>query len=338
MQARLVVGGLTHRRVMVLCAGLGLGALPGARAGAAAPVDTLTITRDTTRDSVAVVASRPTNAAAGDVAPNDLASTDTVFGRSGKLRARLFGGSSKGLLAFPYLSRALSGKFGQPGIYQVDDPKLGRPLTFISLLPFSEKKAGRIGAYRMGFWPAERGRLRSLAYANPDGFIQVTPENEDTQVSEHFRLRDFLTKDQFTVWPKYLVLREELIDKLELVIAELQRSGVPVRRMAVMSGFRTPQYNAQGVGAGGRARDSRHQYGDAADVFVDNDGDGWMDDLNHDGRVDYRDAQVILSAAERVERAHPDLVGGIGVYRATRAHGPFAHVDVRGRRARWGIL
>jgi hypothetical protein len=63
-----------------------------------------------------------------------------------------------------------------------------------------------------------------------------------------------------------------------------------------------------------------------------------MDDLNRDGRVDHRDAQVILAAAERVERRHPDLTGGVGVYRATRAHGPFAHVDVRGRRARWGSL
>jgi hypothetical protein len=263
---------------------------------------------------------------------------DRVFGRSGKLRARLLGGSAKGLLAFPFLSTYLKGKIDRPGVYKVEDEQLGRPLTFISLLPFSEKKNGRIGAYRMGFWPAERGRFRALTYRNPDGFIEVTPQNQDTPVSDHFRLRDFLTKDQFSVWPKYLVLREELIDKLELVIDELQRSGIAVSRMTVMSGFRTPQYNQRGVGRGGRAQDSRHQYGDAADVFVDNDGDGWMDDLNRDGRVDHRDAQVILAAAERVERRHPDLTGGVGVYRATRAHGPFAHVDVRGRRARWGSL
>jgi hypothetical protein len=90
------------------------------------------------------------------------------------------------------------------------------------------------------------------------------------------------------------------------------------------------------VGAGGRAKDSRHQYGDAADVYVDNDGDDRMDDLNRDGRVDARDARVIAAAVERVEHRHPDLVGGVGLYRAARAHGPFAHVDVRGYRARWG--
>lgn len=54
--------------------------------------------------------------------------------------------------------------------------------------------------------------------------------------------------------------------------------------------------------------------------------------------MNHRDARVILDAAERVERLHPELAGGIGVYRASSAHGPFAHVDVRGWRARWGLI
>ena len=29
--------------------------------------------------------------------------------------------------------------------------------------------------------------MRSAAYENPEGFIRVTPDNEDTPVSEHFR-------------------------------------------------------------------------------------------------------------------------------------------------------
>jgi uncharacterized protein YcbK (DUF882 family) len=105
-----------------------------------------------------------------------------------------------------------------------------------------------------------------------------------------------------------------------------------------MSGFRTPRYNQQGVGSGGRANDSRHQYGDAADVYVVNGARDWMSDLNADGRVDTRDARLLAQAAERVEREHPELVGGIGVYKATSAHGPFVHIDVRGTRARWGEL
>src|SRR5207247_9115871 len=131
--------------------------------------------------------------------------------------------------------------------------------------------------------------------------------------------------------------REELVAKLELVIGQLENSGHLVRHMTVMSGFRTPQYNAHGGETGGRAGLSRHMYGDAADVFVDNDGDGRMDDLNGDGRVDYRDARVIVDAEDRVEAAHPDLAGGGGVYKATREHGPFAHIDARGTRPRWGL-
>ena len=191
-----------------------------------------------------------------------------------------------------------------------------------------------LGDYRMGSWPAER-RDVSAGYANPDGFIRVTPENQDTRISEHFRLRDFLTKDQRSVWPKYLVLQEGLIDKLELVIGALNTRGIMVSRMSVMSGFRTPQYNDKGVGAGGRAQNSRHQYGDAADVYVDNDGSGSMDDLNGDGKVNTRDAQFLARVVDEIEKEHPDLIGGVGVYPATSAHGPFVHVDVRGVKARW---
>jgi uncharacterized protein YcbK (DUF882 family) len=190
--------------------------------------------------------------------------------------------------------------------------------------------------YYLGNWPYERGGTpRAPTYANPAGFIEVTPENADTYVSEHFKLRDFVTKDQPNVWPKYLLLNPKLLDKLELTIQELQAAGHPVKRMTVMSGFRTPNYNLTGGNTQGRANLSRHMYGDAADVFVDNDGNGLMDDLNGDGRVDIRDAEVIGQAVERVEQKNPSLVGGVGVYVASSGHGPFTHIDVRGYRARW---
>jgi hypothetical protein len=267
--------------------------------------------------------------------PTDGGILAALFGRSGKLRARIVAPSR------PLAIGALQRLFGDsvlpsPGVYQVHDSAVS-DFSIISVLPFESRSAsGRIGSYRVGFWPAERRGARSAAYENPAGFIKVTRENQHTAVSEHFELSDFLTHDQQNVWPKYLVLREDLIDKLELVINDLGAHGTKVNRMTVMSGFRTPQYNQRGVGKGGRAQDSRHQFGDAADVFVDNDGNGRMDDLNHDGRIDARDAQVVIDAADRVELAYPDLVGGAGRYRATRAHGPFAHIDARGSRARWG--
>lgn len=211
----------------------------------------------------------------------------------------------------------------------------GDSLVVVALKPLGPQKDARIGGYYVGRWPAGGVAGRAAAYAAPAGFIPVTPENQTTRVSKHFLLRDFLTHDQAQVWPKVLVLRVPLVDKLELISAELERRGLPAR-LHIMSGFRTPQYNAQGVGArGGRAGASRHMYGDAADVFVDANGDGVMDDLDGDGKVTIDDARVLLDVAEGVEARHADLVGGLSAYPANSAHGPFVHVDARGFRARW---
>lgn len=221
-----------------------------------------------------------------------------------------------------------------------------KPISDFSLIteePFNAKTKGRIGLYYIGNWPAERTRTKKVgpgkapatAYANPSGFIEVTPQTEDTYVSEHFRLRDFLTHDQPNVWPKYLVLQLKLVDKLELVLEDLSTHGVDISGVKVMSGFRTPQYNAAGGNTQGRAALSRHMYGDAADIYIDSNHDGIMDDLDHDGHISMNDAKVILAAEERVETAHPELVGGGGIYPAGPGHGPFIHIDTRGYRARW---
>jgi uncharacterized protein YcbK (DUF882 family) len=232
-----------------------------------------------------------------------------------------------------------------PGVWRVvlAVGKALRPVadfSVISMVPFSEKKAGRVGSYMIGSWPSERGakgppRAPADRYANPRGFIEVTAENQNTYISEHFRLRDFLTKNQWNVWPKYLVLHPRLIDKMELVLAELRTLGIDTKGVKVMSGFRTPSYNAGGGNTSGRADLSRHMYGDAADIYIDNDGNGNMDDLDRDGRVTIDDSRFILKAVDRVEAKHPDLIGGTGVYRASAGHGPFIHIDTRGYRARW---
>ena len=284
------------------------------------------------------VAPLATAIAAGAIAspakPMAFAFLDSLVGLSGKLRAR-FVARGTPTLGIPILAQLFGDSALEiPGVHPLVDAS--RSFSLITMLPFSAKQAGRIGSYRLGNWPGERRAPRSAVYANPEGFIEITEANESTYVSDHFRLGDFLTHDQQDTWPKYLVLNERLIDKLELVIQDLNAHGVRVEHLAVMSGFRTPEYNVRGVGEGGRARDSRHQYGDAADVFVDNNGTGRMGDLNHDGRVNAADAKVIRDAVDRVEAAHPELVGGVGVYRGNGVHGPFAHVDARGVRARWG--
>ena len=213
-----------------------------------------------------------------------------------------------------------------------------KPVTnfsVITLKPASAQRGGRIGLYYIGSWPSTRGKNVKARYEAPRGFIEVTRDRQDTQLSDHFRIKDFFPHDQANVWPKYIVVDMKLIDKMELVLAELEKQGIATKGVRVMSGFRTPQYNRSGGDPRGRATLSRHMYGDAADIFIDNNGDGQMDDLNRDGRINLNDARVLLAAANRVEAAHPSLIGGVGVYSGTSAHGPFTHIDTRGYPARW---
>jgi hypothetical protein len=229
---------------------------------------------------------------------------------------------------------------GRPGIWSLA-LRVGnaiKPLadfSVITLRPAAEKRAGRLGLYYIGNWPAARKGKPGVNYEPPSGFIEVTQQNQNTQLSEHFKLRDFLPHDQANVWPKYIVVDMKMIDKDELVLQDLKEHGINPAGVRVMSGFRTPQYNAGGGDPRGRAALSRHMYGDANDIFIDNDGNGQMDDLNHDGRVNIADAKVIQDAVNRVERAHPSLIGGCGIYSGTSAHGPFTHIDTRGYPARW---
>jgi hypothetical protein len=225
---------------------------------------------------------------------------------------------------------------GRPGIWnmlvRIRGAVMEVPsLSVVTLVPTTELRSGRIGQYRIGQWPRGEG-----AYAPPRGFVEVTPENMNLHVSTHFQLKDFLTKGQEGVWPKYVVINPRLLDKLELTIQELERMGHPVENVFVVSGFRTPWYNQHGGNPAGRGALSRHMYGDAADIAIDNTRNGCMDDLNGDGVVDIRDARIIVEAAERVERRYPHLIGGIGIYRPVRgSHCGMVHIDTRGSRARW---
>ena len=278
--------------------------------------------------------------------PRRIASTDSVpvkdsaivvlpqfLGFSGKLRAVQVTPEKVG--ESPELA-AIMEQYGiaQAGIHQVGlFSPAGDSVALIALIPFAAKSGGTFQGYRIGYWPRERKPV--TLYGLPEGFIEVTQENQDVMLSSRFRVSDFLTKDQGTVWPKYLVVQPTLLDKLELIADELERLGKP-STIKVLSGFRTPQYNAKGVCRRcGRAKDSRHMYGDASDIYVDGDGNGRMDDLNGDGRINVADARYLARIADQVEGEHPELTGGIGIYRSTGAHGPFVHVDTRGFVARW---
>ena len=275
----------------------------------------------------------------------------TLLGRSGAIRVAytfpgepldvVFGAPSK--VAYRWRSARGGEEFNGDGMLKapekqgvwnlhVSGSKDPIELALITQVRLSERRGGYLNGYHIGTWPAEHAD-RTGTYAPPQGLIEVTQENQDLHVSAHFQLKHFLTKDQRDKWPKYLALDLRLVDKLELILQELNAMGYDAKKLHVMSGFRTPQYN--GPGGNGRAKFSRHTYGDASDVWVDSDDDGYMDDLNGDGKRDTRDAQIIVEASTRVEAKYPELVGGAGIYKANRAHGPFVHIDARGRPARW---
>ncbi len=190
------------------------------------------------------------------------------------------------------------------------------------MVPFDEVRNGRLNGYRIGTYPAK---------TQPLGFVEATPENIRTKLSPHFELRQFLCK-QPGGFPQYVVLSEALVLKLEGVIGALDRAGHDVDTLSVMSGYRTPFYN-EGIG---NVRDSQHTAGTAADIFVDGSIDGRMDDLDRDGLATRDDAIWLFKLIDGMDRmpAAP-FRGGLGDYGSTGAHGPFIHVDVRGRLARW---
>lgn len=222
---------------------------------------------------------------------------------------------------------------GRPGFYRLAIVRgterhiIGEPMVAV-MVPFKQRVGGMLNGYQIGTYLADR-----LTYHDhPDGFLEVDSTDTDLRVSKHLRLGDFLTHDsQEEVWPKYVALNPRLLDKLELVFATIgararvSQAGEPESTLAVdvHSGFRTPAHNARVLRA---ASDSRHQYGDAADVAID---------ANGDGRVTIADETLIARAVDQVENDHPDLVGGLGLYTSGRYRTPYVHIDTRGTRSRW---
>lgn len=197
-------------------------------------------------------------------------------------------------------------------------------LTLAVLVPFEEKEGAMLRGYRIGTYIAERVAGRRPP---PEGFLEITPADVDLPITKHLRVGDFLNHDQRGVWPSYAAVNPKLLDKLELVIQEIARwhgdKAVADIEIDVHSGFRAPEHNRKIRRA---ARDSQHQYGDAADVAID---------ANGDGKLTAIDSRMVALAVEIVELKHPDLVGGLGLYTSGHSSTNYVHIDVRGRRARW---
>jgi hypothetical protein len=217
----------------------------------------------------------------------------------------------------------------EAGFYHLELLKSGQRrsvegLTLAVLVPFTEKEKGMLRGYRIGTYLAERMRSKTPP---PEGFLEISPPDVELPITKHLKVGDFLNHDQVGVWPSYAAVNPKLLDKLELVIQEIARwhgdKAVADIDIDVHSGFRAPEHNRRVRRA---ASDSQHQYGDAADVAID---------ANGDGRITAIDSRMVGLAVEIVELKHPELVGGLGIYTTGHSSTNYVHIDVRGRRARW---
>jgi Peptidase M15 len=223
----------------------------------------------------------------------------------------------------------------EKGLYPiwVRDSASGETVTLNAFVLVPMPTAATIGGFMVGRYES-RPLRGDPTYARPTGFVEVTEENRGTLVAPHFTLGQFVSR-QSGGYPKYLILRERLLLKLEMLLEEVRSAGLPASTFRVLSGYRTPFYNRS---IGNETRYSRHVYGDAADIYVDEDGDGTMDDLDGDGQITLDDARTLAAVVEGLSQKswYQPFEGGLGLYKANAAHGPFVHVDVRGHPARWG--
>jgi len=133
------------------------------------------------------------------------------------------------------------------------------------------------------------------------------------KLSPHFDDREFRSKDgaKTPASARRLIKRlcEEVLERLR---AEL--GGVPI---TIVSGYRSPEYNAKVKGA----KASRHMMGDAADIRA--------------GGVSLVRIYRIL---DRWQRDGTIPRGGLGYYRSNKRRVGFVHVDIRGKLKRWGAI
>jgi len=224
---------------------------------------------------------------------------------------------------------------GEKGLYpiEVKNPAGHKVADFNAfvMVPASDARNGFLNGFEIGNYPA-KPLNGNPAYIAPKGFVEVTKDNEDTKIAPHFRLKQFLTK-QKAGYPKYLVLDERLIVLLEGIGKTLEPLGYNADDIFIMSGYRTPFYNK----SIGDTEFSMHQWGRAADIFLDKNHDGQMDDFNKDKTMDRQDAVALAAVLEGMAKTAQwsSFIGGIGIYGPTSAHPPFVHVDTRPWKARW---
>ena len=106
-------------------------------------------------------------------------------------------------------------------------------------------------------------------YLPPAGFVEVTKKNRDDKLTPHFTLEavPLQGRSRAIAIPKVRRRRRSgCCSKLEAILQHVNDDlGIKTDTLHVMSAFRTPYYNK----AIGDVLYSQHQWGSAADIFID---------------------------------------------------------------------
>lgn len=182
-------------------------------------------------------------------------------------------------------------------------------------------------------------------YQPPDFFYRVDRDTARMKISPHFQLGQFDMDYDYMLgeFPQYIPIDQKLIDKLELLLSDMNKAGYSISTFHILAGYRSPKFN---LGYKREDEDftlttpfSQHMYGRAVDMIIDEDGDGVIDDLNGDGKIDIQDPRVIMEFVDKIDQGaiegRNNLLGGAGVYYRhdipdRDIQTPYIHVDTRG--------
>jgi hypothetical protein len=215
------------------------------------------------------------------------------------------------------------------GVYYVSIASDSTVQDFTILVPVESCRwrTESLNSFQIGCYgePGSRSHI-------PPFFVELTQAAMGARLSTHFTIGEFLGHVEGD-YPQYMALDLALVDKLEALIDGVEGEYPENVDVNIMSGFRTPAYNAA---IGNETDQSMHLYGKAADIWIESfPPNNLMDDVDRNKRVDVCDGEFLVDLTRRIEVDGEVSVGGASAYRWTPQHGPFVHIDVRGRPACW---
>ena len=239
-----------------------------------------------------------------------------------------------------------------PGIYYIPllitSPGLRRDAQLCIVVPY--RAAGRkvergvnvhadgqeIGEYRHTSRSGNRKvKENPESYQPPVWWFRLTDQNRLFEIVPGVAADELVapaedTGRQHTDMPPVAYPMWKAIWTVKRAVGEL---GIPPEAVKLISVFRSPAYN-RGIGSNAFGR---HIYGDAFDFYISLDGGEKAADLNHDGKLDRRDAYPVVGLIENLQADGEIPMGGVGIYNhAAGDHEVTMHVDLRGHRATWG--